>query len=116
MGSSNPGQPPLYFGSLYLILVMEATYEISLNMKTPNGMETYGCFNLGNNEQFAHTLYKALEGDQQISEASVITIDLVRRENGIPFLLDLRHCSYEQLSNNVKLITKELFKNLNLEI
>ncbi|MET1056595.1 MAG: hypothetical protein ABWY16_14900 [Pedobacter sp.] len=84
-------------------------------MKTAKDIETYGCFMLGPNEQFARALYSALQGDDEISLNSVMTIDLIRRENGIPFPLKLRHCNYDQLASNVKLITKELFKQLNLE-
>jgi len=94
---------------------MEVTYEISLNMKTHRDIETYGCFKLGRDEQFARTLYSSLQGGEVVSLNSVMTIDLIRRENGIPFPLELRHCNYDQLAINVKLITKELFKQLNLE-
>ena len=55
--------------------VMKSGFEISLNMKTLRGVVTYGCFDLGNDEQ----------------------------------------CSYEQLADNVKIITKELFKHLNIQ-
>lgn len=84
-------------------------------MKTSKGIATYGCFNLGNDEQFARTLYASLRGNEQVSVDSVITIDLIKWEQGIPFPLDLRHCSYEQLAVNVQVITKDLFKYLNLE-
>ncbi|WP_448103824.1 hypothetical protein [Pedobacter panaciterrae] len=95
---------------------METSYEISLNMKTFKGIETYGCFRLGNDEAFARRLYASLLADHEVSVDSVITIDLVKREGGVPFPQRLRHCSYEQLSANVRLITKEVFKRLNLEI
>jgi hypothetical protein len=94
---------------------MEVCYEISLNMKTFKGIETYGCFAVGRDEQFARTLYSSLEGGDQVSENSVITIDFIRRENGVPYPLALRHCSYDQLSENVRRITRELFIRLNLE-
>jgi hypothetical protein len=95
---------------------MEATYEISLNMKTLKGIETYGCFHLGHDEAFARRLYASLFADEEVSVDSVITIDLVKRDGGVPFPQGLRHCSYEQLSSNIRLITKEVFKYLNLEI
>jgi hypothetical protein len=97
-------------------MVMETSYEISLNMKTLKGIETYGCFQLGNDEAFARRLYGSLAADEKVSVDSVITIDLVKREGGVPFPQGLRHCSYEQLSANVRLITKEVFKHLNLDI
>jgi len=95
---------------------MEASYEISLNMRTAAGMETYGCFSLGADETFARRLYSSLEGDDLVAIDSVITIDLIKRENGIPLPQGLLHCSYDQLSANVRLITKEVFKQLNLQI
>lgn len=94
---------------------METSYEISLNMKTLKGIETYGRFSLGEDEDFAKSVFKLLEGEGFVSPSAVITVDLVKRENGMPFPMELRHCSYEQLALNVKIITKELFKQLNLE-
>jgi hypothetical protein len=94
---------------------MESTYEISLNMKTGKGIQTYGFFQLGADKDFAQHLYNLLAGSPEVFLDSVITIDLVKREAGIPYPLGLKHCSYDQLSANIKLITKELFKQLNLE-
>lgn len=84
-------------------------------MKTHKGIETYGCFSIGHDEEFARGLYASLQGSDDVSPGAVITIDLLRRENGMPFPLALRHCNYEQLARNVQVITKELFKHLNLE-
>jgi len=84
-------------------------------MKTSNGLETYGCFKLGTDEAFASGLYASLQGDRDVFPDSVITIDLVKRENGLLFPLALRHCNYHQLAENVKIITRELFKRLILE-
>ena len=94
---------------------METTYEISLNLKTQSALESYASFYIGPDKRFSQELYNLLEGDEQISPDSVITIDLIRRENGIPYPLAIRHCSCQQLAENVKLITKELFKRMNLE-
>ena len=94
---------------------MKAEYEISLNMKTLKGLETYGCFKLGTDAALATTLFASLQGDEEVMIDSLITIDLVKRENGLLFPLELRHCSYGQLAENVKIITRELFKKLNLE-
>ena len=94
---------------------MDTNYEISLNMKTLKGIETYGCFSVGECEEFCRWLYASLEGSEDVSPDAVITIDLLRRENGIPFPLALRHCNYDQLARNVQVITRELFKRLNLE-
>lgn len=102
--------------ALLLFKIMETRYEISLNMKTLKGMETYGCFSLGMDEGFARSVFGLMKGEDLVSSGSVITVDLIKREAGVPFPLGLRHCSYEQLAYNVKVITKELFKQLILEV
>ncbi|MDN3588469.1 hypothetical protein QWY86_17430 [Pedobacter aquatilis] len=94
---------------------METRFEISMNMKTLKGLETYGCFNVGIEKVFATSLYAQLQGNEDILPDSVITIDLVKRENGLLMPLGLKHCNYHQLAENVKIITRELFKKLNLE-
>ena len=84
-------------------------------MKSLKGIETYGCFKLGACEVFAVSLYESLLGDEAVLPDSIITIDLAKRERGLLFPLGIRHCSYEQLAENVKIITRELFKKLNLD-
>ena len=84
-------------------------------MKTCNGIETYGCFNVGQDCQFAQELFGSLDGAEEVSPEAVMTVDLVKREEGILYPLALKHCSLEQLGENVKQISKELFKHLNLK-
>lgn len=94
---------------------MKKSFEILLNMKTLHGLECYGSFLIGGDEAFAKNLYWSLQGDDQLKTNSVITIELIIRENAIPLTLALRHCSYDQLGCNIKIITREVFKQLNLE-
>jgi len=94
---------------------MEATFEISLNMKTCRGIETYGCFTVGVDGKFAQELFGLLDGTEDVSPEAVMTVDLVKRQEGILYPLALKHCSLEQLGENIKRITKELFKHWNLE-
>jgi len=84
-------------------------------MKTCKGIESYGCFSLGTDSKFAVDLFNGLDGAGQISAGSVMTIDLIKREKSIPYPLALKHCSLDQLGENVKRISKELFKRVNLE-
>jgi len=77
-------------------MVMKTSCEISLNMKTLKGIETYGCFHLGHDEVFARRFYASLFADEEVSVDSVITIDLVKRENGVPFL---RGCSIAAMNS-----------------
>lgn len=95
--------------------MMKISFEISLNMKTAKGLETYGRFYLGDDEHFANQLFGLLEGEDGVKENSVISMDLIKRENDIPYPLHILHCNWEHLAYNTKMITKELFKELNLE-
>lgn len=94
---------------------METSFEISLNMKTIKGLETYASFYLGRNEKFAKGLFDLMQGEREIKENSVISMDLTKRQNGIPYPISILHCNWEHLAYNTKIITKEVFKELNLE-
>ncbi|MNL30042.1 hypothetical protein D3C87_1517560 [compost metagenome] len=94
---------------------METTFEISLNMKTLKGLETYGSFYLGSDQKFAKTIFDMLQGEREIKENSVISMDLTKRQDGIPYPLSILHCNWAHLAYNTQIITKEIFKELNLE-
>lgn len=84
-------------------------------MKIAKGMETYSCFFLGHDPQFTERIFDLLQGDTDISERSVISMDLNKRESGIAYPVAIKHYNWEHLANNTKMITKEMFKELNLE-
>ncbi|MBB5634983.1 hypothetical protein HDE68_000868 [Pedobacter cryoconitis] len=94
---------------------METSFEISLNMKTIKGLETYASFYLGSDEKFARRIFDLIEGDREIKENSIISMDLTQRHKGVPYPVSILHCNWEHLAFNTKLITKEMFKELNLE-
>lgn len=94
---------------------METSFEISLNMKTIKGLETYASFYLGSDENFSKHLFDLMQGEREIQENSVISMDLTKRHKGIPYPLSILHCNWEHLARNTKIITKEIFKELNLE-
>lgn len=64
---------------------METSFEISLNMKTLKGLETFGSFFLGTDQQFAGRIFDLMQGDTDRSERSVISMDLTKRESGIAY-------------------------------
>lgn len=94
---------------------MDTFFEISLNMKTIKGLETYASFYLGNDEPFAKRVFELMQGDREIKENSVISMDLTKRQNGVPYPVSILHCNWGNLAYNTKIITKEVFKELNLE-
>lgn len=84
-------------------------------MKTIRGVESYGCFQLGNERSFAVNMFISLRGSSEARADSVISAELIKSENGMRQTMALIHCSYLQLGDNIKTITRELFKKHNLE-
>jgi len=84
-------------------------------MKTARGLETYANFYLGADEKFATNLFGALMGEQEIKENSIITMDLTKRQKGVPYPMAILYCNCDHLAFNTKIITKEIFKQMNLQ-
>jgi|SRR6478752_2056782 len=88
---------------------------IVLNIKTPTGYETYGRFLLGKNKTFAYEVFNKLKGDEVFDETSVLYLDLIETSAGLPVNMNILSCTIEQLAENIKIITREVFKAINLE-
>ena len=70
---------------------------------------------MGSDQKFVERLFQQMQGAGEIMENSVISMDLIKREKGIPYPMAILHCNLEHLAFNTKLITKELFKEINME-
>jgi len=93
----------------------QTTFYILLSLKTIDGFESFGKFVIGNNRSFAYSLFKKLKGSSEANEKSVLTIELMETVNELPLNLKIISCTLEELTENCKLITKEMFKATNLE-
>ncbi|MEO8769959.1 MAG: hypothetical protein ABI402_07735 [Ferruginibacter sp.] len=93
----------------------ETTFYIGINIKTPDGFDSIGKFYIGNNREAAYALFKQLEGNKDMSESSMLTMELLETVGTLPLNLQLISCSLEKLGCNCRLITKEVFKLRNLE-
>ena len=78
-------------------------------------MDTYGKFFIGNNRARAYALFNKLEGTNDASKDDLLFIDFMETANGLPLNLKMKSCTLNQLAENCKLITKELFKLNNLD-
>jgi hypothetical protein len=94
---------------------MKNTFYVDLNMKTADSFENYGRFFIGNDPDFAHTLFAGLKGSEVIGEEDVLHIDLVELQEGLPVNIRVINCTLEELTENCRIITKEIFRLLNLE-
>ena len=93
----------------------QTTFNIVLNIRTCNGFECFGKFFVGNNKNLAEAIFVQLKGRKNADEKTILQLDLVECRNGLPVNIELMSCSLEELAENCKVITKETFKNLNME-
>jgi hypothetical protein len=94
---------------------MRTTFYVSLNIKTPEGFETFGTFDLGNNREKATEIFAQLKGDDDITEKSILHIDFTEMAEGIPLPLQILHCTLEDIADNARIITRETFKYMGLK-
>ncbi|HEX3934389.1 MAG TPA: hypothetical protein VHW43_06895 [Puia sp.] len=93
---------------------MNTIFYLELNVKTTTGFERYGCFDLGEDRGLALTLFSRLEGQPPEGDAGVLHLDLVEKYRGLPVNIRVVSCTMDQLCRNVKIITRETFRRLNL--
>jgi len=93
---------------------MENLYCISLNIKTTSGIDSYATYSLGENKEKAIAIFNLLRGSSTLSEHSVLTMDFTEIRDGIPFPITMLDCTFQEVAYNTKVITREIFKNLNL--
>ena len=89
-------------------------FYILFNIKTANGLESYGKFFIGNNQDIAHSIFKSLRGSREVNEENMLFIELVEISKGLPVNLKIMSCTLNELGVNCKFITKEVFKALNI--
>lgn len=93
---------------------METAFYIILNIKTPSGFESFGKICIGKDSQSATTLFRQLSGLEPPCDDCALQLDLVELRDGLPVNLQVLGCTLQQLAENIKLITKETFKALNM--
>lgn len=87
-----------------------------LSIRTGNGFESFGKFNVGHNRKVAAAIFSQLKGDSVVDEKTILTIDLVETVNDLPLNLQILACTLDELTYNCRIITKETFKRLNLKL
>lgn len=95
---------------------MENLFFISVNIKTRSGFESYVTFNLGENRDKAKAVFDMLKGSLELSDQTILTMDFTEMRDGIPLPIKMLDCSFDQVIDNTKIITREIFKNFNLDI
>src|SRR4029079_10743518 len=96
-------------------LTRQPGFYIVVNLKSGKNYESYAKFFLGKNRRSAEKIFLQLKGSRDVSEKSMLQLQLTEIDDGLPFNINLLSCTLEELGENCKIITKELFKNFNLE-
>ena len=94
---------------------METQFYITFMLKTSDGLKSYAKFFIGDDRECAFAILQNLKGTHDVSETNVLYIEFIETKEGLPVNLDLISCTLNELAENCKIITKELFKSENLE-
>lgn len=85
-------------------------------MRTPSGFQDYGRFDLGDHRTFAYDLFSSLRGRTSVREDDILHMDLMELKEGLPVNIRVISCTADEMAANCKIVTKELFKHINLEM
>ena len=91
------------------------TFYVLISIRTSDGFERVGKYNLGNNRKTATTIFRQLKGSHDADLKTMLTMELEETMNGLPVNLQMLACTLEELAYNTKIIVKEKFKVLNLK-
>jgi hypothetical protein len=90
------------------------TFYILISVRTREGFESFGKYNLGNNRKTATAIFRQLKGSPDLDQ-TMLSMELEETVNGLPVNLQILACTLEELAYNTKIIVKETFKFLNLK-
>lgn len=94
---------------------MKPEFSITLSLKTCEGLEQFASFSIGNARKKAYAIFNQLNGKADVTDRDVLYVDLIETISGLPVNLKLITCTLDQLAENCRIITKEIFKLKNIE-
>ena len=97
-------------------MVRQPGFYVVVNLKAGKSYESYAKFFLGKKRKPAESIFFKLKGSSDVSEKSMIQLQFMELDESLPLNINLLSCTLEELAENCKIITKELFKQLNLEM
>jgi hypothetical protein len=92
---------------------METTFYIILNIITPNGLQSYGRFYIGNDRDMAYQLFSQLKGSSDVNEKNILYLELMETVENLPVNIRMISCSLHELADNCRIITREVFIHAN---
>jgi len=95
-------------------MYQQQSFYIKCTLKTINGFECFGKFYIGNDREFAESIFKKLKGNEEVDENNILQLDFIESRQNLPVNLKMLHCSLDEMTENSRMITKEMFKYYNL--
>lgn len=89
---------------------MDTTFYIEFTFKTINGLESFAKFFVGNDREKARDVFRKLRGSRDVSERDVMYMSFMETKNELPLNVDIISCTLDEIGENSKIISKELFK------
>ena len=91
------------------------TFYILISIRTREGFESFGKYNLGNNRKTATAIFRQMKGNPDVDLKTMLMMELEETVNGLPVNLQMVGCTLDELAYNTKIIVKETFKLVNLK-
>lgn len=91
------------------------TFYVSVSIRTEDGFESFGKFNLGDSRKIAASIFHQLKGKSHVDRKTMLTMELVETVNQLPVNLHILACTLDELAHNCKIIARETFKFYNLK-
>jgi len=77
-------------------------FFITLNIKTGDGLETFGKFLMGNDSKAAYSIFQKLKGNKKVTDKSILTLELMEISHGLPFNIQLMSCTLEEIGRKLQ--------------
>jgi hypothetical protein len=95
---------------------MDTQFCLVITLKTTKGTENIGRFHLGNDREKALAIFRKLKGTTDVTETNLLAFEFRETKEELPLNLKMISCTLEELAENCKMITKELFKRYNVGV
>lgn len=89
---------------------MNSNFDILVSFRTPAGFKLCAQFFLGNDAVFAETVFNGLSGSEDLNNHTVLHLDLVETQEGLPEKIRTIGCKLGELCSNCEHVTRELFR------
>lgn len=95
---------------------METGFYITLNIKTTTGFEKYAKFFIGEDRTSALSIFNTLKGESEADERNFLQLDFIEMKDKLPLNVKMLSCTLDEMTENFRIITKEIFKRFNLQV